>query len=63
MGKLWHTHVATVDGRRYPVQSDDLLEAFFKELKAINYDERMSIEGKTENFEKDAIQAQSIKRT
>lgn len=60
VGKLWHTHVATVDGRRYPVQSDDLLEAFFKELKAINYDERMSIEGKTEDFEKDAIQALKV---
>ncbi|HZK28172.1 MAG TPA: sugar phosphate isomerase/epimerase family protein [Thermoclostridium sp.] len=60
VGKLRHTHVATVDGRKYPVKSDDLLEAFFKELKAINYNERMSIEGKAEDFEKDAIQALKV---
>ena len=34
-GKLWHTQKLQLMVE-YPVQSDDLLEAFFKELKAIN---------------------------
>ncbi|NLM11289.1 MAG: sugar phosphate isomerase/epimerase [Clostridiaceae bacterium] len=60
VGTLMHTHIATRDGRRYPVSSDNLLEQFFGALKEINYQGRMSIEGKTEDFENDAAKALKI---
>jgi len=59
-GALIHTHVATLDGRRFPVSKDQLLENFFGALKEINYNGRMSIEGKAENFETDAAKALKI---
>lgn len=57
VGSLQHTHVATLEGRKFPIVSDSLLVDFFKALKGIGYQNRMSIEGKADYFEKDAIQA------
>ena len=62
VGKLAHVHVATRDGRLYPVACDDLLTAFFEQLAAIGYDKRVSIEAHTDNFEKDAPLALEILR-
>lgn len=60
VGKLLHTHVATANGRKYPVESDELLKQFFNALKVINYRGRVSIEGKTEDFESDAAKALKV---
>ena len=61
-GKLKHTHIATKDGRRYPTVQDELLSEFFAQLSAIGYDERISIEGRTDDFEKDAPAALAFLR-
>ncbi len=60
VGSLRHTHVALLEGRKYPTVADSKLAAFFKALKEIGYDGSMSIEGKTEDFEKDAVKALSV---
>jgi len=50
-----HMHIAANDGRKYPLSNEgEQYRGFFNELKKIGYDGRMSIEGKTENMEKDA---------
>lgn len=53
-----HFHIAAGNGRRYPMSEEgEEYAAFFKSLKAIGYDGRISIEGKTENMEQDAPKA------
>lgn len=50
-----HIHIASGNGRRYPLPDDgEDYTGLFKALKAIGYDGRMSIEGKTDNIEADA---------
>jgi sugar phosphate isomerase/epimerase len=51
---LRHTHIALLKGRGFPLEATDEVKAFFDALRQINYSGTMSIEGKTENFEKDA---------
>jgi sugar phosphate isomerase/epimerase len=51
---LRHTHIARGEGRTYPLGDDDCYEDFFKALKAISYQGRMSIEGKTVDEDADA---------
>ncbi len=49
-----HIHVASGNGRRYPLSEEgEEYAAFMKALKAIGYDGRISIEGKTDDMEKD----------
>lgn len=49
-----HIHIASGNGRRYPVcEEGEEYAAFMEALKAIGYDGRISIEGKTENMEQD----------
>lgn len=56
--KLGHVHIAAARGRRYPTSMEgEEYEAFFRSLKAIGYDGRVSIEGKTENIEEDGALA------
>ena len=44
--KLLHCHVANPEGRRFPLDEDDCeLDEFFGALKAINYQNRVSVEG------------------
>ena len=52
--QLGHTHIALLEGRSFPTRAAKEVEAFFTVLKTINYTGTMSIEGRTENLEKDA---------
>lgn len=54
LGGVSHVHVATKEGRRYPLQKDDDLTALYEALKATNYDGMISIEGKTDDMAQDA---------
>ncbi len=61
--KLGHIHIASGNGRRYPMSEEgESYEAFFRSLKAIGYDGRISIEGKTENIEEDGARALKLLR-
>jgi len=53
-----HIHIANPDGRIFPKVSDkaDYFE-FFDLLKNIGYNDRISIEGKTENLKQDLLDA------
>lgn len=56
-----HIHIASGNGRRYPVSEEgEEYAAFFKSLKAIGYDGRISIEGKTDDMEQDAPKALAL---
>lgn len=57
VGELAHTHIATLEGRRYPLDKDPLLEEFFQALADMGYAGRMSIEGGTDNLEEDGARA------
>ena len=56
-GELAHTHIATLEGRRYPLERDPRLEEFFQALVDKGYAGRMSIEGGTDNLEEDGARA------
>lgn len=59
--KLGHVHIASANGRRYPMSVEgEEYEAFFRSLKAIGYNGRISIEGKTENIEEDGARALAL---
>ena len=62
VGRLAHTHVATLAGRRYPLEKDLLLEEFFRALADIGYAGGMSVEGGTDDMEKDGPRALSVLR-
>ena len=58
-----HVHIASGNGRRYPVSEEgEAYAAYFKTLKKIGYNGRISIEGKTDNMEKDAEKAIKLLR-
>ncbi len=53
-----HIHIAMGKDRTYPVSKEgERFEEFFRALKAVGYDGRMSIEGNTDNIAKDAEEA------
>ncbi len=53
-----HIHIASGNGRRYPLSEEgEEYEAFMRALKNAGYTGRISIEGKTDDIEKDAEQA------
>lgn len=59
--KFGHIHIASGNGRRYPVSEEgEDYGAFMKALKAIGYDGRISIEGKTDDMEADGAQALAL---
>ncbi|MDO4324762.1 MAG: sugar phosphate isomerase/epimerase family protein [bacterium] len=63
IGNLAHTHIATKEGRRYPLQKEgDQFDEFFKQLKGIGYEGRVSIEGGTDCMEEDAKKALAFLR-
>lgn len=60
---LVHTHIAKGDGRYFPICKDeDIYSEFFYGLKEIAYESRVSIEGRTDNFEEDAAKALEVLR-
>lgn len=59
--KFGHIHIASSNGRRYPLTEEgEEYGAFIKALKHAGYDGRISIEGKTDDMEKDAGQALAL---
>ena len=60
---LRHTHIALLEGRGFPIKATEEVRAFFDALKKINYDGTMSIEGRTEDLEKDAAQSLEVLRS
>lgn len=54
LGGVSHVHVATKEGRRYPLEKAADLTALCEALKATNYDGMISIEGKTDDMAQDA---------
>lgn len=56
-----HIHIASGNGRRYPLSEEgEEYAAFFKSLKAVGYNGRISIEGKTDDMEQDAPRALAL---
>lgn len=52
---LKHLHIANKTGRAYPlISEEDSYAEFFTALKEINYEGRLSIEGRTQQFDIDA---------
>lgn len=52
---LKHTHIANGTGRVYPLsEKEDIYGDFFDKLKKIGYEGRLSIEGKTAQYDIDA---------
>src|SRR5262249_49637791 len=49
-----HVHFSNPVGRGYPHQADEHFSAFYRQLRANGYDERMSVEAFSNNFESDA---------
>lgn len=56
-GAAWlhHVHYASLAGRRFPQGLDDMLNLeFFRALKTVGYDRRISLEAFTDDFDRDA---------
>jgi sugar phosphate isomerase/epimerase len=60
---LSHTHIAVSEGRGYPLVKTAEVEDFFAALKGIGYCGTMSIEGRTDDMERDAAQALELLRS
>ncbi len=60
---LMHAHIATVVGRRFPLEADDETQSFLTALCKTGYDGSVSIEGKTDDFEHDSRIALQVMRS
>lgn len=61
LGGVCHTHIATKEGRRYPVEEGgDQFRLFFHCLKETGYQGMMSVEGKTDDMEADGPKALAL---
>lgn len=60
---LMHAHVATLEGRKYPICVDENIAAFFKALRMVGYDGSVSIEGKSDDWHKDSGPCLSVLRS
>jgi sugar phosphate isomerase/epimerase len=54
-----HAHISA-GSRSYPLAYEDGFGPFFEQLRAINYDSRISVEARTSDFEADARQALAV---
>ncbi|MCF0261825.1 MAG: sugar phosphate isomerase/epimerase [Sphaerochaetaceae bacterium] len=52
---LLHSHIASREGRAFPVLPTAENVSFIKTLKAVGYDGRLSIEAKTDKLEEDSL--------
>jgi len=57
---ILHTHIAQGTDRRYPSGDGSQVAVFFEALKKAGYDGTMSIEGRTENIQKDGEEALAL---
>lgn len=60
---LMHAHIATLEGRGYPLYADEEVTEFFAALRASGYDQSVSIEGKSEEWQKDAVTSLAVMRS
>lgn len=58
-GKIKHVHIAHQKDRGFLKSKDEYIK-FIENLKTIKYDQRISIEGSTNNFYNDAIESLNI---
>ena len=49
-----HVHFSIPNGRGYPHEADDHFAAFCRQLTESGYDDRMSVEAYSQDFERDA---------
>ena len=63
LGGVHHVHVATREGRRYPMAADEHLTALYAALKASGYDTRVSIEGGCDDIAADSPVALNVLRS
>ena len=59
---LLHTHIALKEGRVFPTEECDEVKEFFLALKSAAYNNRMSIEGKSDDIKSDSIKALRVLR-
>ena len=59
---LLHTHIALKEGRVFPTEACDEVKEFFSALKSAAYNNRMSIEGKSDDIKSDSIKALRVLR-
>lgn len=59
---LIHTHIATLDGRRYPTEKSEEVKGFLHALKQTGYHASMSIEGKSDDWQTDGKIALAVLR-
>ena len=59
---LRHVHFARVEGRTYPHEVEPGFQAFFNELQAAGYAGRVSVEGFSNDFYRDAAAALAVVR-
>lgn len=55
-----HIHFAKVEGRVYPTENEEGYLQFFKKLKKVQYEGRLSIEAYSADFKKDAARSLSL---
>lgn len=55
-----HVHIATKEGRKYPVQMENGFGELFETLKAMKYEGMVSVEGGTDDFAGDAPAALAL---
>jgi sugar phosphate isomerase/epimerase len=60
--RLVHAHTARSTARLYPTEADDQLRSFFAGLRQAGYTGRVSVEGKTEAMQADAVQSLAVLR-
>ena len=59
---LLHTHIALLEGRKYPVRKSEEAVSFFSALREAGYDGRMSIEGSSDDWTADSAAALEVLR-
>jgi D-psicose/D-tagatose/L-ribulose 3-epimerase len=59
---LRHVHFARVAGRTYPLEVDNGFQPFFDALRAAGYDGRVSVEGFSNDFYREAARALEVLR-
>ncbi len=60
--QIRHVHISEPEKRGFPVEAKQSYHEHFQRLKDIGYQERVSIEAYTENFEADAVRSLELLR-
>lgn len=59
---LAHAHIAVLENRGYPVEKSQEVASFIKALKDASYDGRISIEGKSDDWQRDSLKSLLVLR-